>query len=329
MLTPGFAIAEATDTWLRHTAMQREQVLGRLLFEVLAERPNESAAGGPSELRDLLQRVMRLRQPDAMPVRRSHIPSLDGGFNERYWTLLNVPVCDENGQVAWIVHRVRDVTELVRLHHEGTERDELSREQQLLITRLRGANEELARRDHSLSESERRLAIATEAGRLGSWEMTLPDRNMASTPLHKACYGRGPDERFTHDELRAAIHPDDQARRQAALDAALIDQAVRCGIPHRLAGRQSSLGANPWPGDPRRGRQAGAHDRRLARHHRPQARGRTAGGSRGGPHPRSGGGECPAHRRHRRTRHRRARAAAGAAAGSHRAAHRRGGARLQ
>ena len=113
----------------------------------------------------------------------------------------------------------------MRLHHEETERDELSREQQLLITRLRGANEELARRDRSLSESERRLAIAIEAGRLGSWEMTLPDRNMASTPLHKACYGRGADERFTHDELRAAIHPDDQARRQAALDAALIDQA--------------------------------------------------------------------------------------------------------
>ena len=91
------------------------------------------------------------------------------------------------------------MTELVRPHHEETERDELSREQQLLITRLRGANEELARRDNSLSESERRLAIAIEAGRLGSWEMTLPDRNMASTPLHKACYGRGPDDRFTHD----------------------------------------------------------------------------------------------------------------------------------
>ena len=95
VLTPGFAIAEATDTWLRHTAMRREQVLGRQLFEVLAERPDEPAAGGPSELGNRLQRVLRLRQPDAMPVRCYAIPRQDGGSTERYWTLLNMPVCDE------------------------------------------------------------------------------------------------------------------------------------------------------------------------------------------------------------------------------------------
>ncbi len=61
---------------------------------------------------------------------------------------------------------MRDVTELVRLRQEGAERDELARDQQLLIDRLRAADEELAQRDRSLSESERRYLIALEAGRL-------------------------------------------------------------------------------------------------------------------------------------------------------------------
>ncbi|HEX5328225.1 MAG TPA: PAS domain-containing protein [Acetobacteraceae bacterium] len=225
VLTPGFEIIEATESWLRHTQMRRSQALGRNLFDVLAESPEQRAAAGPRELRESLERVLRLGHPDAMPMRRYDIRRADGGFDERYWTLLNVPVNDGQYRVGWIIHRVRDVTELARLHREGGERDELEREQQLLITRLRAANEELARRDRSLSESERRLAIAMEAGRLGSWEMTLADRAMTSSALHKACYGRGPDELFTHDELRASVHPDDRPRRQVALDAALLSGA--------------------------------------------------------------------------------------------------------
>lgn len=225
MLTTEFTIVEATDTWLRHTSTRRAEVLGRTLFGVLAEGPDERAASGPRELRELLERVLRFGRADAMPVRRYDIRRADGGFAERYWTLLNAPLRDEAGRLFGIIHRVRDVTELVRLRQEGAERDELARDQQLLIDRLRAANEELAQRDRSLSESERRYLIALEAGRLGSWEMNLPGRRMISSPLHKACYGRAPDDPFTHDELRAAVHPDDGALRQAALDRALLGGA--------------------------------------------------------------------------------------------------------
>ena len=225
LLTTEFGIVEATDTWLRHTSTRRAEVLGRTLLDVLAESPDERAASGPRELRESLERVLQFGQADAMPVRRYDIRRPDGGFAERYWTLLNVPLRDEAGRLVGIIHRVRDVTELVRLRQEGTERDELARDQQLLIDRLRAANEELAQRDRSLSESEHRYAIAVEAGRLGSWEMSLPDRRMISSPLHKACYGRAPDDPFTHDELRAAVHPEDRALRQGALDRALLGGA--------------------------------------------------------------------------------------------------------
>ena len=218
LLTAKFEIIEATESWLRHTGTRRAEVLGRTLFEVLAESHDERAASGPRELRESLDRVIRLGQPDAMPVRRYDIRRSDGGLDERYWTLLNAPLRDEAGQLAGIIHRVRDVTELVRLRREGAERDELARDQQLLIDRLRTANEELAQRDRSLSESGRLYAIALEAGRLGSWELSLPERRMISSAQHKAYYGRAPDDPFTHDELRAAVHPDDQAIRQAALD---------------------------------------------------------------------------------------------------------------
>ena len=44
-----------------------------------------------------------------------------GGFEERYWTPVNSPVFGPGNEVAYIIHRVEDVTELVRLRQAGTE----------------------------------------------------------------------------------------------------------------------------------------------------------------------------------------------------------------
>ncbi|KAB2866712.1 MAG: PAS domain-containing protein, partial [Bauldia sp.] len=68
-----------------------------------------------------------------------------GGFEERYWSPLNTPVLGTDGSVAWIIHRVEDVTPLVRLREEGAARDELVRDSQAMVDRLRRANDDLAR----------------------------------------------------------------------------------------------------------------------------------------------------------------------------------------
>ncbi len=79
LLTTEFTIVEATDTWLRHTSTRRAEVLGRTLFGVLAEGPDERAASGPRELRGLeFGRVLRFGRADAMPVRRYDIRRADG-----------------------------------------------------------------------------------------------------------------------------------------------------------------------------------------------------------------------------------------------------------
>lgn len=223
LLDRDFRIVEATETWLRHLDTTRDAVLGRDLFAVLAEGADDCRAPGPIELKVSLERVLAFARADAMPVCRFDIGARDGTRSERHWTILNAPILDADGKTDRIVHRVRDVTELIRLRQEGAERDELARDQQLLINRLRDANAELARYARSLGENERRLAIALQAGRLGSWEMTLPDRSMISSAFHKGCYGRGSDEPFNHDDLRAAVHPEDRQRRFVALERAFAD----------------------------------------------------------------------------------------------------------
>ncbi len=94
-----------------------------------------------------------------------------GGFEERYWSPINTPVLDENGDVACIIHRVEDVTEVIRLRQEGermatkSERMEAdiiarAREVQEANRKLEGANTELERlyqRAQDLAETQSRF----------------------------------------------------------------------------------------------------------------------------------------------------------------------------
>jgi signal transduction histidine kinase len=128
---------------------KRENVLGRGVFDVFPDNPDDTTADGVSNLRGSLLRVLEFRRPDVMAtqkydVRRS--PEAGGGFEERYWSVLNSPILDDNGNVAWIMNRAEDVTELVKLRAGEAAQDQLAREQRQIIARLRSANEELARR---------------------------------------------------------------------------------------------------------------------------------------------------------------------------------------
>ncbi len=109
-------IVEATDTWLRHTGFSRTEVLGRNLFEILADCPGERAAGGIRELRESLSRVLHLRRTDAVSIHCYGVRHRQDELHGRYWALLNEPVLDPDGQVAWVIHRVRDMTALVNPH---------------------------------------------------------------------------------------------------------------------------------------------------------------------------------------------------------------------
>ena len=117
VLTPALVIVAVSDAYLQATMTRREEILGRHLFNVFPDNPSDATATGVSNLRASLTRVLQHRVPDAMAVQRYDIrsPGPEGGeFEERYWSPINTPVFGPNGEVAYIIHRVEDVTERKR-----------------------------------------------------------------------------------------------------------------------------------------------------------------------------------------------------------------------
>jgi PAS domain S-box-containing protein len=64
-----------------------------------------------------------------------------------------------------------------------------------------------------LTESESLLQTALNAGYLGALELHLPEYQLEASDTCKAFFGRKPDEPFSYQDLLAAVHPDDRARR--------------------------------------------------------------------------------------------------------------------
>ncbi len=117
VLTPDFQIVAASDSYLRATMTRRHDIVGRGLFEVFPDNPNDPAANGVQNLRNSLNKVLSTRLPDEMAIQKYDVrrPMEEGGsFEERYWSPLNTPVFNDKGAITYIIHKVEDVSSTMR-----------------------------------------------------------------------------------------------------------------------------------------------------------------------------------------------------------------------
>lgn len=63
VLTPDLTIVAVSEAYLCATMTNREEILGRQLFEVFPDNPSDPSASGVRNLKDSLNRVLRNRGP--------------------------------------------------------------------------------------------------------------------------------------------------------------------------------------------------------------------------------------------------------------------------
>jgi signal transduction histidine kinase len=160
VLTPEFQIVAVSDAYLRATMTKREEILGRGLFQVFPDNPDDPAADGVRNLKASLERVRQENVADAMAVQKYDIrrPEAEGGgFEERFWSPVNSPVLGPDGTLAYIIHRVEDVTEFVRVKQRGSEQERATDELRL---KAEGMEREIFLRAQEVSEANRQIRKA-------------------------------------------------------------------------------------------------------------------------------------------------------------------------
>jgi PAS domain S-box-containing protein len=160
VLDPDLRIVAVSDAYLAATMTVRGQIIGRGIFDVFPDNPDDPTADGAGNLHASLDRVRERLAPDTMAVQKYDIRRPDpdgGGFEVRYWSPINSPVLDGEGRLRWIVHRVEDVTDFVRLTQQGTEERRLTEE---LATRAAEMEAEVFHRARDVGLANAQLKAA-------------------------------------------------------------------------------------------------------------------------------------------------------------------------
>ncbi|MFJ9852946.1 PP2C family protein-serine/threonine phosphatase [Streptomyces sp. NPDC101150] len=166
LLTPELVIVDVNEAHLRLSGRPRGHQIGRYLFDVFPDNPTDPDSAGPRGLERSLRHAMATGAPDAMPLHRYDVeaPGRPGVFEERYWSTVNAPVLGPDGEVKLLVHRVEEVTELVRARRAelGDERERMEAQ---LYSRARELQEVNARLRQSHAR-EREVVLALQAAML-------------------------------------------------------------------------------------------------------------------------------------------------------------------
>lgn len=238
LLSPDLTIVGVTDAYLRATMTRRDDILGRGLFEVFPDNPNDPSATGVRNLEASLTRVLEHKRPDRMALQKYDIrrPESDG-FEERYWSPLNTPVLDATGEVRYIIHWVEDVTEFIRLQRD-MERDQAVPGESLTARAGRIDAEaflqtEAVETSRKLTESERRYRFLADA---------VPQLIWTADPGGKLDYVNARWVAFTglaRDQLlgegwQHVVHPEDRDRIAGAWAEVVARKTELFQEEHRL-----------------------------------------------------------------------------------------------
>lgn len=230
VVDPQLIIRAVTDGYLAATKTDRNVIVGKPLFEVFPDNPDDPSADGVAKLRASIERVLRTREAHQMTIQKYDIPLGDGNFETRYWTPANKPVFAADGSIQYVLHWAEDVTDVM------TMREDMQREQESLGAQLEQQTNrtraEIMLRDEALQsnkqlqESERRYRFLADAVPQLIWTAT-PTGAVDYVNERWVAYTKKSAESLLADGWQDIMHPDD---RTATIEA--WQHAVKVGAPH-------------------------------------------------------------------------------------------------
>jgi two-component system, cell cycle sensor histidine kinase and response regulator CckA len=269
---PHFTIAAVTDAYLAATMTRREQVLGKGLFEIFPDNPQDPLADGVSNLLASLNRAIKHQRADKMAVQKYDIrqPEEHGGSYEvRYWSPVNSPVFDVAGRIIYVIHRVEDVTEFVQLNHVRQEQESIAQKLQSEVLQAAGelstvskmlaaerearaaehsarerekvAEDSRKRMEEALRRSEERFRQVAQATKDVIWDLDIRSGRVWRSENFWEHFGYPPRETEPDVEgWKDMLHPEDRDRVLNGFQTALARNSDSYEVEYRFQRADSS-----------------------------------------------------------------------------------------
>lgn len=157
LLRPDLTVAAVNPAYAAALSMEPLQAVGRGLCEQIGQLLSDPGGETEQALRESLDRVLRTKAADEMGVfhcdsrhgvagQAVSEPPTEADRGGRYWRVVNAPVLDDRGEVAYILHRLEEETRLVNLQLRQREQERVASELVARGVRMKAETEERFRR---------------------------------------------------------------------------------------------------------------------------------------------------------------------------------------
>lgn len=114
VLSADCKIVAVSNAYVLAAQRPREDLLGRVFFDVFPDTPQDIANNSGYSLRGSIQTVLDQKTKLVTPLRKYNIPKADGTFEVKYWSSEDNPILNAQHEVEYIVHTIEDITDLIR-----------------------------------------------------------------------------------------------------------------------------------------------------------------------------------------------------------------------
>jgi PAS domain S-box-containing protein len=199
ILSPNLKVLTASDAYLEAISVSREEVRSMSIEDMLS-RYCITDLGDLEAIKANLLAIARTSEPHIIGVQQlSAFRRLSTGTTSHaYWQVSNTPVLDANKNLQYIIHKVNDITEIIKKEKEF---------------------------QASLDEDLKKIAAgsdflkkAEEAGSTGSYRMGLQDHSIWFSDGMYKLLGYEPQAFLpTLEYLNSISHPEDIAKANSAI----------------------------------------------------------------------------------------------------------------
>ncbi|PRX49808.1 PAS domain-containing protein [Salegentibacter salegens] len=150
---PKFTIIEVNRAFQKSSGMPREQLVGNGMLDVFGKVNTDH--NFIEILSQFFQEAIESGEPNHIPQVRYDLPDKETGTLQRkIWEADNIPIKNEKGEIEFILHRVRDITQVINTREKG----------QVSLK--------------SLQKNEKFLKETQEVAKIGSWELDVEQNSL-------------------------------------------------------------------------------------------------------------------------------------------------------
>lgn len=105
-------IIEASDAYLKATGLSRVNIMGTNFLKIFSDNSHALETADIEKLKHAIERVIEQKKLCELTVLNYDFspPKPQETDNSRHWRILNTPILDESNHLAFIIHRLEEIT---------------------------------------------------------------------------------------------------------------------------------------------------------------------------------------------------------------------------